>query len=80
MKKRKREISVQFYVNESEEKEIHANMERNGLTNRSDFMRILALSRAEISFSVKVPNILRVSEAALGSTVEEARPQKRAAG
>lgn len=79
MKKRPREVPVQFFVYPEEKKEIQETMERNGFSNLSDFMRILALSKAEINFSVKVPNVLRVSEAGFEAP-EEVREKKRAVG
>lgn len=79
MKKRTRGILVQFLVNKAEEEEIRATMERNGISNRSDFMRIIALSKPQISFSTKFPSILRVSEATFEAP-EEVRQKKRAVG
>lgn len=79
MKKRNRGVLVQFLVNKAEEEQIHATMERNGFTNRSDFMRIIALSKPEISFSTKFPSILRVSEAGFVAP-EEVKEKKRAVG
>lgn len=80
MKKRIRNIPLQFFVSQSEADQITANMERNGLSNLSEFLRILALSKAEIIFSVRIPNVVHVSQAELGEGGGEERTQERANG
>lgn len=80
MKKRKQDKKIEFWVSKTEKEKILGNMGRNGMNNLSEFMRILALSDAEISFSVRVPNVVRVSEAQLGNDVGSGKESKRAAG
>lgn len=71
---------IEFWVSKTQKEKILTNMERNGMTNLSEFLRILACSDAEVSFSVRTPNIMRVSEAHIESAGGEERVQKRATG
>ncbi len=80
MKKLPRGVKIEFWVSKLQKNKIVQNMERNGMSNLSEFMRLLALSDAEISFSVKVPNVIRVSEAHLGLPREAGKEGKRAVG
>lgn len=79
MKKMRRDIQLQFWVDRHERAQIALNQERAGIRNLSEFLRVLALSPSEISTSVHVPKIMRVREAHLGSAVEEGE-RKRATG
>ncbi len=78
--KNERGRKIEFWVTETQHQKIISNMKRNGMDNLSEFLRILAFSEAEIRFSVTVPNIVRISEAELGSGVLEGKVSKRAAG
>lgn len=80
MKKRMRGNPIQFWVSPKEEQKIRANMRRSGMTNLSEFLRILALAKSEITFSVKMPRVIEVSDAQLGTPVEGERDGKRATG
>lgn len=66
---------VEFWVNKSDYEKILKNMERNSMTNLSQFMRILAVSDAEISFSVRRPTMMRVSDASLEPNMDEGREE-----
>lgn len=81
MKKRKRDVPLQFWVSRAEARIITGNMDRNGMSNLSEYLRVLSLSNAVVSFSVKMPNVVQVSEANLTpGVVAEERSRKRAAG
>jgi hypothetical protein len=80
MESKIRSKKIEFWVSKTQEEKILENMKRNGMSNLSEFLRILACSEAEIHFSVRVPDVMRVSEAHLHSGLEEGGTMKRATG
>ncbi len=78
MKKRKRDEQIQFWVTQKEYDKIVQNMESTGLTNLSEYLRVISLS-AKMTLNVKMPNIYKATDVQIGPS-EEVRPLKRAAG
>lgn len=80
MKNKNRTVSIQFWVSPQEEAKIAANVRRNGMDNLSQYLRILALSDVQISFSVHSPNIMRASDAQFKTPEMDERTERRVVG
>ncbi len=80
MSEKNRYKKIEFWVSKSQFEKINENMEQAGLTNLSEFLRLLGMSPATIHVSIQAPKVLEVSEANLVTEAEEVRTEKRALG